>query len=114
MAVEWDPTLSIGELATSLALLGAATGYVINLATTRRRERHDDRYRGTKLVILELFEAAYPNDVTDHEVWDQYTPGPRRPCAARTCSRSRSPSVSSVNATAPLTASVVAWTPRLR
>lgn len=72
MPIEWDPQLSIGEVATSLALIGAALGYLINLVVKHREDRSRRKYRGTRLVIVDLFETAYPRSLIDREIWDKY------------------------------------------
>jgi hypothetical protein len=70
--VIFDPHVSIEGIATAVGVLGAAIGYVINLALNWRRDRRTRRYRGTRLVILDLLEQSLRTGLTVQELRAQY------------------------------------------
>ena len=70
--VTWDPNISLEGLATGLGILGAATGYVLNLVHRWREERLARAERGAKLVILHILESEPRRGLTEDELWERY------------------------------------------
>ena len=68
----WDTTVSIEGLATALALLGAALGYVINLIRRWRQDAQDRAMLGTSFVILQLLEEELTNGLSEEELFRAY------------------------------------------
>jgi hypothetical protein len=74
--MDFDPTVTIEGAATALAVVGAATGYLINLSTTWWQERKRKRYVGTRMVILDLLERNMGTGLSEEQLWELYrSPG---------------------------------------
>lgn len=58
--------------ATALAVVGAAIGYLVNLARGWRRERRDANFIGTRLLILEVLERHPFSGLSEDELWNAY------------------------------------------
>lgn len=70
--MDFDPRVSLEGAATALGVLGAALGYVINLVRNWRREHRAGRYRGTRLVILDLLGQHLWTGLTADQLRMQY------------------------------------------
>jgi hypothetical protein len=72
MDFNFSSELTVEGLATAIGVLGAAIGYLINLFRNWRNERLDARYRGTKLMILDLLERNFWYGLSEEELWTLY------------------------------------------
>lgn len=70
--MRWDDTVSIEGVATALAVLGAAIGYVINLIRAWRQDVDERAMRGVSFVILEFLEEHLVDGLSEQELWDAY------------------------------------------
>jgi len=68
----YDPNVSIEGIATALGVLGAAIGYLLNLAKGWRNERKRNHYVGTRLVILTLLERNLWTGLSEDQLWELY------------------------------------------
>lgn len=71
----FDPSVTIEGVATALGVVGAATGYLVNLVRGWRLDRKNARYRGTKLVILQLLKEQLPKGISEIDLWSRYNSG---------------------------------------
>jgi hypothetical protein len=70
--LQWTNQVSVEGAATAVGVLGAATGYLINLIRQWRFQYINTRYRGTRLVILDLLEQRFEVGLTETELWEKY------------------------------------------
>jgi hypothetical protein len=68
----FDPTVTIEGAATALGVLGAATGYVINLIRGWHFDYKDKRYAGTNRLILDLLEKNFWTGLTESKLYELY------------------------------------------
>lgn len=67
-----DTTINIESLVASVAVLGAAIGYLTNLLRNWRTKLKDDRYAGTNAFILDMLESKFFTGMTEAELWTEY------------------------------------------
>ena len=68
-----DTTLNIEGIIAAIAVLGAAIGFLLNLAKNWLYEYKDKRYRGTNSIILDLLEQNFENGLSEEELWNLYS-----------------------------------------
>ncbi len=69
--LQFDSKVSIDGVATSLGVMGAAVGYLINLVREWRKERRDRALLGTSFVILDFLERA-DGSLSEKALLDRY------------------------------------------
>lgn len=70
--MQFDPTVTIEGAATALGVLGAATGYLVNLVRGWRYDYKEKRSTGTNLLIMDLLEKNTWTGLTESDLFALY------------------------------------------
>jgi len=68
-----DKTINIEGIIAALAILGAATGFIINLIRKWKIDFKEKRYRGTNFIILDLLELHFQDGLSEDKLWNLYS-----------------------------------------